>query len=142
MGFLISNAKLGRNMEDVMADAERDERGRFKPGHRASVGNKGGRPRNTVRELARGHTEEAVGVLVAIMRGDAAALGVRSVPIRDRREAARELLDRGWGKPTQPVAGDDSMDPIRVGLSPEDVAALRAYLADIGVLEAPGGGGA
>lgn len=120
---------------------ERDDKGRFRPGHRASVGNKGGRPRNTVRELARGHTEDAVRVLVAIMQGDAAALGVPSVPVRDRREAARELLDRGWGKPTQPIAGDDTMDPIRVGLDPADVAALRAYLADIGALGAGAGDG-
>jgi hypothetical protein len=25
--------------------------------------------------------------------------------------AASELLSRGWGKPTQPIAGDDEMSP-------------------------------
>src|SRR5690606_16625489 len=124
-------------MEDGMAEAERDERGRFKPGHRVSVGNKGGRPRNTVRELARGHTEEAVGVLVAIMRGDAQALGVPSVPVRDRREAARELLDRGWGKPTQPIAGDDTMDPLRMALEQET---LRAFLEAVAARQNTGSG--
>lgn len=123
----------------------RDAKGRFAPGNQAAKRRKvraGGRPPSTVRDLARAHTEDAVRVLVAIMQGDAAALDVPSVPVRDRREAARELLDRGWGKPTQPIAGDDTMDPIRVGLDPADVAALRAYLADIGALDAPGGVGA
>jgi hypothetical protein len=36
--------------------------------------------------------------------------------------AASALLDRGWGKPTQPIAGDDDMPAI--GISGTAVAAL------------------
>jgi hypothetical protein len=31
-----------------------------------------------------------------------------------RVAAAQALLDRGWGKPTQPVSGDDEAEPIRM----------------------------
>ena len=31
-----------------------------------------------------------------------------------RVAAATALLDRGWGKPTQPIAGDDEAGPMRV----------------------------
>lgn len=96
----------------------RDARGRFAPGNQAAknrTARAGGRPPSHVRDLARGHTEEAVRVLVAIMQGDAAALDVPSVPVRDRREAARELLDRAWGKPTHMIGGD-AEHPIRMTL--------------------------
>jgi hypothetical protein len=49
-----------------------------------------------VQELARTHTKEAVEALV---RG-----------LDDPKHyvaAATALLDRGWGKPTQPIAGDE-----------------------------------
>jgi hypothetical protein len=29
-----------------------------------------------------------------------------------KASAANSLLDRGWGKPTQPLAGDETMAPI------------------------------
>src|SRR5215472_8959149 len=29
--------------------------------------------------------------------------------------AANALLDRGWGRPTQPVSGDDEMPPVGIG---------------------------
>jgi len=35
-------------------------------------------------------------------------------PAPARVSAAQALLDRGWGKPTQPIAGDDEADPIKV----------------------------
>ena len=35
-------------------------------------------------------------------------------PAAARVQAAQALLDRGWGKPTQPIAGDDEFDPIKV----------------------------
>ena len=64
--------------------------GRFAPG---KSGNPGGRPREVgrVKELARQHTEEAVGTLVAVMRN-------RKSPAASRIRAAELLLDRGWGK--------------------------------------------
>ncbi len=33
---------------------------------------------------------------------------------KDRREAAAALLDRGWGKPTQPLSGDGEGGAIQV----------------------------
>lgn len=62
--------------------------GRFKPGQ---SGNPGGRPKG-IAALARQHTDRALEVLVAGMADDDA---------RVRVAAAREVLDRGWGKPVQ-----------------------------------------
>ena len=61
-------------------------------------GNPGGRPRAApdVQELARQHTPTAIAALVAAL----------SKP-RERVPAAVALLDRGWGKPMQPVSGED-----------------------------------
>ena len=61
-----------------------------------------------VRELARAHTEAAITKLVQIMEkgeSEQAQLG-----------AANSLLDRGWGKPTQPIAGVDE-GPLEVELT-------------------------
>ncbi len=72
----------------------RDERGRWL---RGTSGNPGGRPKEVaeVRELARQHTIEAIETLVEIMR--------HGSPDRVRVEAARVLLDRAWGRPTEHV---------------------------------------
>lgn len=72
-------------------------------------GNPGGRPKELghVRELARKHTEEAIQTLAAIMRD-------KNENSRARVAAAEAILDRGWGKPTQPVAGDGDGGPLRV----------------------------
>jgi len=78
----------------------------FEPGH---SGNPGGRPKGLtqVRELARTHTEAAISALVKIMqKEDAADQAIIS--------AAVALLDRAWGRPTQPIAGDDEMPSIKI----------------------------
>jgi hypothetical protein len=61
-------------------------------------GNPGGRPKDYphVRELARQHTAEAIEALVAALKNKG-----------ERVVAAQALLDRGWGKPGQPVTGED-----------------------------------
>lgn len=56
--------------------------------------------------LARSHTEGAVKVLAMIMYDD-------TVPPSVRVTAANNLLDRGWGKPAQPISGDED-NPLRV----------------------------
>lgn len=58
-----------------------------------------------IRSLARSHTESALNVLAGIMNKTDA-------PESARVAAANSLLDRGWGKPTQPIAGDDEAAPI------------------------------
>lgn len=60
-----------------------------------------------IRSLARAHTEKAVQVLGGIMSNE-------DVPPAARVQAAQALLDRGWGKPTQPISGDEEMGAVEV----------------------------
>lgn len=72
----------------------------------------GGRKKGTpnkatasLKEMARQYTEEALEALVGVLRDsetDAAKVS-----------AAKEILDRGYGKATTVVAGDDEGGPIR-----------------------------
>ncbi len=75
-------------------------------------GNPGGRPKaaHRVRDLARERTEDAIQVLVDIMRDDGA-------PSAARVSAATAILDRGYGKPSQPVDGDGEGGAVPVGLT-------------------------
>jgi hypothetical protein len=58
-----------------------------------------------VRSLARSYTDKALKVLAGItMQEDA--------PPAARVAAANSLLDRGWGKPAQPIEGGDA--PVKV----------------------------
>lgn len=59
-----------------------------------------------IRSLARGHTEAAINCLAGIMNKETA-------PEAARISAATALLDRGWGKPTQPIGGDED-SPLKV----------------------------
>src|SRR5258708_14797794 len=82
----------------------------YEPGH---SGNPGGRPKGLtqVRELARTHTEAAIAALAKIMqKEDSADQTVIT--------AAVALLDRAWGRPTQPIAGDDEVPPIKTENDP------------------------
>ncbi len=54
-----------------------------------------------VRSLARSHTEAAIKCLAGLMNE-------KKVPPTARVQAATVLLERGWGKPTQPIAGDET----------------------------------
>ena len=53
-----------------------------------------------IRALARRHTRAAIKVLAAIMNQS-------DGPATARVSAAQALLDRGWGKAAQPVAGEE-----------------------------------
>jgi hypothetical protein len=88
--------------ENTRKHVARGERGKWLPG---ASPNPGGRPRQLadVRDLARQHTEEAVECLVRIMRDSKSEAA--------QVAAANAILDRGWGKATQPLTGD--------GLPPE-----------------------
>jgi hypothetical protein len=74
----------------------------FRPG---MSGNPGGRPKAAldVQELARAHTPDAINALVAALANP-----------RERVSAAVALLDRGWGKPTQPLAGYRNAPPLAI----------------------------
>jgi hypothetical protein len=74
----------------------------FEPGR---SGNPGGRPRviDEFRKLARAHAPEAIKEL--------ARLALKAKSETARVAAIRELLDRGYGKPTQFVAEDTEIVP-------------------------------
>ena len=59
-----------------------------------------------IRSLARKHTGAALRTLSHIMSEPKA-------PAAARVAAAQALLDRGWGKATQPIAGEDGK-PIEI----------------------------
>ena len=75
-------------------------------------GNPSGRPRVfiEIRDLARQHSRVAIETLVKIATSGKSEAA--------RVSAANSILDRGWGKPTQPIAGDPEEPPI--GLSLEE----------------------
>jgi hypothetical protein len=59
-----------------------------------------------IRSLARSHTRTAIRVLVGIMRCEDATPAARV-------SAANAILDRGWGKATQPLnSGDGALELI------------------------------
>lgn len=53
-----------------------------------------------IKSLARAHTESAIRVLAGIMNQEDCTPPARVA-------AAVALMDRGWGKPTQPVSGEE-----------------------------------
>ncbi len=55
-----------------------------------------------IRSLARKHTERALSVLAGIMDQEQS-------PAPARVAAAQALLDRGWGKPSQPFDAEDGL---------------------------------
>lgn len=59
-----------------------------------------------IRSLARKHTTRAIQVLCGIMDQP-------DCPAAARVQAAQAILDRGWGKATQPISGD-SETPLQV----------------------------
>ena len=83
--------------------------------------NPGGRPRAHIGDLsreARRYAHLAVGTLVKICRG-----GME----RNRLVAARELLDRGYGRPVQMI--DASLVSKKLNeLTPDELAAFEARL--------------
>jgi hypothetical protein len=88
---------------------------------KGASGNPGGRPRAHIGDLsreARRYASLAVGTLVKICRGGQE---------RNRLVAARELLDRGYGRPVQMI--DASLIQKKLTeLSPDELAAFEARL--------------
>lgn len=75
----------------------------FKKGQSGCPGGKSPIPAD-VREIARGHTRDALEVLSKIMHDGTA-------PPQARVSAANSLLDRGWGKPAQAVTDAEGGPP-------------------------------
>ena len=109
-----------------MADGNRQntrKRGGSPVGQPGYTGNPGGRPKELrdVREAARQKSMAALDVLEAIANDPRAAAVARV-------QAATAILDRAWGKPAQPLVGDD------------EGPALRIIIPGLAVEANPGGG--
>jgi hypothetical protein len=79
-----------------------------------------------VRSLARGYTKRAIQVLGGYLESEDVKPEIRVM-------AAKELLDRGWGKPSQPIAGDEtqSLELIRRVIIDAEVVPERKVI-DVG----------
>jgi hypothetical protein len=91
--------------------------GKGRPFPKGVSGNPGGRPKvlGDVQELARQKSPEAINTLSNIMHDEKA-------PPAARVAAANALLDRGYGKPTQPISQTLAKDPSSI--SDEELAAI------------------
>lgn len=90
-----------------MTKVAANSRGGSKPGERRGGRQKGtpNKATATIKEIARQYTTEAIEALVGVLRNsetDAAKVS-----------AAKEILDRGYGKATTVLAGDDEGGPIK-----------------------------
>lgn len=88
---------------------KRGNNGNLRPFAKGQSGNPSGRPKviQALRDLARAHTGEALDTLVSIMLEAAQ-------PPSARVAAAKEILDRGYGKAPQPMDGDGEGGAIKL----------------------------
>jgi len=81
-----------------------------------------------IRSLARSRTESAINVLAAIMLRETS-------PVFARVAAANAILDRGWGKPVQPLATDKAPVELlhrieRVIVHPDHLSTIAEQIDD------------
>lgn len=76
---------------------------------------RGGRVKGTpnkatasIRDIARQYTDEAVKALVSILAGG------EGIPAAAQVAAAKEILDRGYGKATTVLTGDEDGGPLKL----------------------------
>jgi hypothetical protein len=92
----------------------------FKPGQ---SGNPGGRPKaeREVIDLAREGSVRAIGRLIELIEDKDGRIAV---------SAANSVLDRAFGKPTQPISGDEDKPPVGVAAVPTVEALARLSAQD------------
>lgn len=95
-------------------------------------GNPSGRPKvpESVKELAKAHTEDAIRTLAQVMKNEEAPPGARVT-------AAEKLLDRAWGKSESTVNVNDNRTPR--DLSTAELLSALAALGVVGKEEGAGG---
>jgi hypothetical protein len=107
--------------------AVRLSNGRFP---RGVSGNPGGQPKGLadVREFARQYTATAINCLAHIAEKGKTEMA--------QIAASTALLDRAWGRPTQPIAGDDDMAPVGQSLEEQQREKERRRQAARAAIEA------
>jgi hypothetical protein len=122
---------MDRSLPENRTGSGRRPDGTFAPG---CSGNAGGRPKTieTVRDLARAHTQAALETLVEIASSGESESA--------RVSAASAILDRGWGKPTQPLAGDAEMAPIDMTVEDKSAEIARRQAEAKAILDRAFGG--
>ena len=73
-----------------------------------------------IRSLARSHTATALSTLAGIAQNGQSESA--------RVAASVAILDRGWGKPTQPISGDEDGPPIKI--TQIELIGVRAATSD------------
>ena len=88
---------------------------------------KPGKAAGEIKALAKKHSKAAIKVLAAIMNQ-------ADGPATARVSAAQALLDRGWGKAAQPVAGEEGGVPV--------LSRIERVIVDAAEKDSGGGGDA
>lgn len=106
------------------------------PFEKGKSGNPGGRPKvlKEFKEACRGRTIAALKTINALM--------IRGRSEFVKLQAAQYILDQGWGKPTQPLAGDEEKPPLdrEPDLSALSIDELLVYRGLLAKLHAGGSG--
>ena len=125
-------------MNSVLS-ASRRRRGRGRPFVKGMSGNPNGRPKIVfeIRDLAQQYGPAAITRLAEL---SGLAPGTPAQAEATQVAALKELLDRGYGRATQPLAGDDNASPLAIDFRwadapPEPSAPEPESVTDVGDMD-------